>query len=127
MTLSDFSESRFLKQDDCDPPLLATIESMEKTNVARDGESQRIKVVIHFEEDIKPFICNKTNAKLIAEFLGPNPDDWIGKQIVLYKNDTVMFGHTRTGGIRVRAPRKKPHRPVKIEEATSEDDEEIPY
>jgi hypothetical protein len=126
MTLADFSESRFLKQDDCDLPLLGTIESMEKTNVARDGEPERIKVVIRFEEDIKPFICNKTNAKLIAEFLGPNPDEWIGKQIVLYKDDSVIFGHTRTGGIRVRAPRKKPHRPIKIEEPKS-DDEEVAY
>ena len=125
--LSDFSNRRFLAQEDCDPPILVTIAEMEpEVIVGKDGKEKKKVVVSWVEAGIKPYVSNKTFAIFMAENFGPNPDGWIGKQIVGYKDDSVIMGSERTGGIRFRLPRKKPHSPVKIEQPKS-DEEEYEY
>jgi hypothetical protein len=123
---SDFSESKYLRKEDLDRPILVTIKGFTKENVARDGEPPQVKVVMHFQEAVKPMVVNPTNAELIRRacgVMGP-PSDCIGHLIVLFRDDTVTMGGKPVGGIRVRAPKKKAHKPVQIEEPKSDDDDD---
>lgn len=60
------------------------------------------KPVLYFSEDVKPLICNKTNAETISEVLGtPYIEDWPGKGIIL-SVQKVQTARGLTDGIRVR-------------------------
>ena len=109
MNINDLKQSKYLKQTDVNPPILATIAGLSQENVAPDGDEE-IKPVLHFKEDIKPMVANWTNLQLLAEFLGEETDAWAGKQCVLFNDPNVSYAGKRTGGIRVRAP--KGTRPV---------------
>ncbi len=61
------------------------------------------KVVLHFEGKDKVFVCNKTNAMIIAATYGQNPESWLGKSVELYP-DKTMFGTNLVDCIRVRIP-----------------------
>jgi hypothetical protein len=129
ITWGDFSSSKYLRKEDVDPPILVTIKSFTKENVARDGESPRIKIVMHFEEAVKPMIVVPTNAGSIRRLCGVKgpPSDCIGHKIVLYRDDTVTMRDKLVGGIRVRAPKQKPHPPVSMEQPKSDDEEDWEY
>lgn len=104
MNINDLKQSKYLKQSDVTPPVLATIDRLNRENVAPEGDEE-IKPVLYFSGDLKPFVVNWTNLQLIAEFLGEETDDWAGKQIVLFNDPNVSYAGKRTGGIRVRAPK----------------------
>jgi hypothetical protein len=58
-----------------------------------------------------------------------NPEDWKGLRIEIFFDPTIPFGQEIKGGLAIRPAakaKKKPHRPVKIEEPESDDDD-IPY
>lgn len=106
--------SKFLKQDDVDPPILVTIKAFRQTNVAMEDQPEEMKWTVSFHETfpdgtpLKPMVLNSTNIHLITKALGTNEtDEWMGKQIVLYNDENVSFGGKITGGVRVRAPNKK--------------------
>ena len=89
------------------------------------------KLIVGFDGRKKKLVCNKTNANRIAHNHGPDTDDWIGKEIILYV-DLVEFQGSTVEAIRVRAAPKKPQasRPqAKPETAHRQDDmdDEIPF
>jgi len=43
------------------------------------------KQVLYFEEDVPKMILNITNANTLATLYGTHPENWIGKQIQVYK------------------------------------------
>lgn len=59
------------------------------------------KVVLKFKDKEKGLVCNRTNARIIGEQYGDNPDDWVGKQITIYPTK-VDFGGDMVDAIRVR-------------------------
>jgi len=61
------------------------------------------KLEISFDGTGRTFICNKTNAGLIAEHHGMVYTDWPGKAITIYPTRTD-FGGKMVPCIRVRAP-----------------------
>lgn len=129
MNISELTESKYLKQQDCDPPLLVTIEHVERVNVAQEGKKPDYKWAMHLKELDKPMIVNPTNGQLIAQITGSEEsEEWNGQQIVLYKEPNVSYGGKLTGGIRVRAPKKQngtaSKRPPVQEEP---EDDEIPF
>ncbi len=63
------------------------------------------KPVIHFSDEDKGLVCNKTNAKTLAKLLGDDTDDWENQKITLYPTE-VDFKGERVDAIRVR--NKKP-------------------
>lgn len=133
MNISEFDNSEFLGKEDLDKDELIKITGVEQRKmVSRDTGVEQKKCVVHFKKPIKgktAWVCNQTNRLAIARILrSKETDNWTGGQIVLYVDPTVMMAGKEVGGIRVRAPRKNPHRSVDIEETTSdEDDDEIPY
>ena len=133
--ISQLSESKYLKQQDCAPPILVTIASCEEQNVGEkeDGTPDK-KWVLFFAEREKGMVLNPTNGQIIAGFLGKdNTDDWTGAKIVLYRDPNIAFGGKLVGGIRCRAPRNIPPAPAPApapaptQAQDEEDSVEIPF
>lgn len=82
---------------------IVTIEKTAYEKVVGDKGRTEEKMVMHFKEDVKPLILNKTNPKIISElFRSPMLSDWDNKKIQLYFDPTVKFGKDVVGGVRVR-------------------------
>ena len=106
---SEMRESKFLKQSDVGAGALLTIASCEQHNVAMQGAEPELKWCLTFEETDKPLVLNSTNIQLCERALGSDDTDhWIGQQLVLYTDPNVSYGGRVVGGIRVRAPKRKP-------------------
>lgn len=101
--VGSFKSSRYLTQFDCEPPLVVTIASVEKEMVGQGQDAQE-KPVMKFSEQVKPWVCGIQSLEIIASIpgFGTNTDAWIGKKIELYREQNIMFGGKRTGGIRPR-------------------------
>lgn len=107
MHISELKESKFLKKEECDPPILVTIREVTQENIAKEGAPQELKWCVHFEETEKPLVLNSTNGQLIAKALGSEEsDDWAGQKVVLYHDPNVSFGGKIVGGIRVRGQKQ---------------------
>lgn len=80
----------------------------QETFVGTSGKKED-GLLIHFEEkEVKPMICNATNAKSITKLAGsPYVEDWSGVRISLYAQEVSAFGET-VDALRVRpyAPRE---------------------
>jgi hypothetical protein len=107
MKIGTMIGGKYLKKDDCDPPLLLTISGFAEENVATDDKPQEMKWVMQFEESEKGLVMNTTNLQLAAIAFGSqDTDDWLGKQIVCYHDPNISFGGKVVGGVRVRAPKR---------------------
>ena len=116
MNISELSESKYLKKEDCMPPIIVTISGLTKENLARDNEQPEYKYVLHFAEAVKPMVLNATNGQLIAHVTGSHEtDDWTGSKITLYNDPSISFGGKLTGGIRVQIPQEQAKAPVESE------------
>jgi len=124
-SVDDLSQSNFITQRDVDPPIFVTITKWDKQNVAKEGAEPDYKYCLHFNQLDKPMTLNKTNGLIIAEIVGsPDFDDWIGKSIVLYRDENIMFAGQRKGGIRVRKPKEGYQEP---EPTPPVDSSDIPF
>jgi len=94
-----------MKQDDVpEDGKIVTIEAFEKRVIeGRNGESDREKVCVKFEEYDKWLVLNATNGDAIRIYTNTKqPYESIGKQIEIYVDPTVAFGGKIVGGIRIR-------------------------
>lgn len=102
--VNDLKSSRFLTKHDVTPDVLVTISGYEEQDVSMESQAEEMKWCLSFKELDKPLVLNMTNGQLVSHVTGSDEfDDWIGKQIVLYNDETIMFGGKMVGGIRVRA------------------------
>ncbi len=105
------SQSKYLAKGDVgEDGLILTIKGFKMESVKSD-EGDEDKVVMYFEEDVKPMIVNRTNSQLIGVATGAkSAGDARGKQVVVYNDPTVGFGGKITGGLRIKkvagAPRQ---------------------
>lgn len=105
---SDLRQSKYLSQQDVDPPVLVTITGYEEVDFAKEGEEPQPKWVIKFRELEKGMTLGSENNSLITAIIGTDDlDEWKGAKIVLYREPTVKYKGKITGGIRVRAPKQK--------------------
>lgn len=83
--------------------LVATVDYARQEQFVGTGGKKDEGLVIHFKErDIKPMICNATNAKAITKVCGsPYIEDWCGQRISLYVAEVSAFGET-VDALRVR-------------------------
>ncbi len=63
------------------------------------------KLVIRFKGKEKGLVLNKTNAMKIFDAFGDNPDDWKGKEIIIYP-DKTLYQDSMVDCLRVRIPTK---------------------
>jgi hypothetical protein len=54
----------------------------------------------------KSLPLNKTNLKLLVKWFGPHPSAWIGRQVVIYRDESVSYAGQLVGGWRLRKPSK---------------------
>ena len=130
--VDDLKTSKYLTKNDCEPPILVTIEKWDKVDVSKASQPADIKYVLYFKEEDKGMVLNHTNGKRIAKIASnADFDNWIGKQIVLYNDPTVEFGGEEVGGIRVRAAKlpesAEPTPPSIPDEKGSCDQQELPW
>lgn len=95
--------------------IIATIVSVGKETIVGEKGKEEDVTIIHFKEDLKPFICNKTNGKAISKiFQTPFIEDWIGRKIQMFPDRNVKFGKETVEGVRIR-----PFIPKVVEENVS--------
>jgi hypothetical protein len=128
MKISQMIESKYLKQADAEDDVIVTITKVGQANIAKDDEPPEMKWMVRFAEFNKPMVLNRTNISLLGNFLGDDTDDWIGKQVILYNDESIQFAGKVTGGLRFKrlktAAKPRPAAPV-MEDETQ--DGEIPF
>ena len=72
--------------------------------VIRTQKGETKKGVLHFFENVKPWIVSKEKLMPIKNQYGLETDKWIGKKITLYFDPTIKFGREVTGGVRAEIP-----------------------
>lgn len=113
------SQSKYLSKSDVgEDGLVLTIKGFRMETLKSD-EGDEDKMVMHFMEDVKPMVLNRTNAQLLGVATGVKiAGEAKGKQIVVYNDPTVGFGGKITGGLRIKrvggAPKQAPRnaRPI---------------
>jgi hypothetical protein len=107
------SESKYLKRSDVgEDGTVLTIRGFTMETMKGD-EGEEEKIAMHFVEDVKPMILNKTNANLLRVVTGcAKAGEAKGKQIVVYDDPTISYGGRITGGLRIKkvpgAPKAAP-------------------
>jgi hypothetical protein len=97
------SKSKYLAKDDVgEDGLILTIKGFRMETLENDDGNED-KLVLHFMEDVKPMVLNRTNAQLVGVATGSKTaGEAKGKQIVVYNDPTVSFGGKITGGLRIK-------------------------
>lgn len=109
------SQSKYLSKADVgEDGLILTIKGF-RTETLKSDEGDEDKMVMHFVEDVKPMVLNRTNAQLVSVATGAKKvGDAKGKQVIVYNDPTVGFGGKITGGLRIKkvtgAPKAAPTR-----------------
>lgn len=132
--VTDMIESKYMKQADVPDPVIVTVTKIGRINIAKDGDPPEDKWAVRFKEFQKPMLLNSTNIKLLEKACGSDDtDDWVGKEVIVYTDDSVSFGGQVVGGLRIRkqqsAPqRKAPHQvPPDDGRPLTEMDDDIPF
>lgn len=129
---SEMIESKYLKQSDFPNPLIVTVAKVGKVDLAKEGEKPQPKWAVRFQEFDKPMILNGTNIQLLEKACGSDDtDDWIGKEVIVYTDESVSFGGQVVGGLRIRrqeiAPTRKASPVEGAKAAFSDVDDDIPF
>ncbi|HEC61932.1 MAG TPA: hypothetical protein ENI27_06715 [bacterium] len=93
--------SDYLKEAD----LMGSPKTFTMVSVSVEKVGDDTKPVVHFQEDARGLVLNKTNANTISDVYGRETDDWTGKKIELYPHTTEFQGHM-VPCIRVRKPQQ---------------------
>ena len=110
--ISEMTPSKYLKQHDAEDDTLVTVAKVGEANIAKEGEPAEVKWLIRFKEFDKPMVLNRTNISLLGTFLGDDTDDWIGKQVILYNDESIQFQGKVTGGLRFKRLKAKAKNPA---------------
>lgn len=132
--VTDMIESKYLKQADVPDPVIVTVTKIGKINIAKEGDPPEDKWAVRFKEFQKPMLLNSTNIKLLEKACGSDDtDDWVGKEVILYTDDSVSFGGQVVGGLRIRKQQQAPQRkaptqaPYDDGRPLAEMDDDIPF
>lgn len=128
--IGEMIESKYLKQSDFPSPLIVTISKIGQVNIAKEGDAPEHKWAIRFKEFTKPMLLNTTNLKLLEKACGSDDtDDWIGKEVIVYTDDSISFGGQVVGGLRIRREESAPTRKAATAGAGGFDnmDDDIPF
>lgn len=108
------SNSNYLSKADVgEDGVVLTIKGFRNEAVKTDDGDEE-KIVMHFMEEVKPMILNRTNSQLIGVCTGAKTaGEARGKQIVVFNDPTVGFGGKITGGLRIKKVAGAPKAPAK--------------
>ena len=122
------TESKYLSKNDVgEDGVILTIKGFRQETISGDAGDET-KVVMHFEEDYKPMVVNRTNSQLIGICTGAaTAGDARGKQIVVYNDPTISFGGKVTGGLRIKKIAGAPKQASRPESSFADFDADIPF
>ena len=104
-----YRDTKFIQQTDVDPPLIVTINRVTEEDVSMENQPTKMKFVIYFNEDLKPWAPGFETLQVIHQINGSGDvNNWAGTELILYRDPNVSFGGKVVGGIRCRAPEKQP-------------------
>lgn len=100
----NFLDKNYLGSHNLEPgeELLATIEKFAGEEPVKNADGKEsLKTVLYFKENIPKMIMNVTNGNTISNLYGTHPDQWIGKQVLIYATPVKAFGKTQDA-LRIR-------------------------
>lgn len=107
--INDAFPSDFLKVEDLQGKnVTVRIQSATIEEIGKGRDKDR-KIVISLVGKKKKFVCNKTNAKVIAGLYGQETDDWAGQWITLTPREVEFQGDMVMA---IRVSLQKPVPPV---------------
>lgn len=111
------SQSKYLAKSDVgEDGLILTIKGFRMETLKSD-EGDEDKMVMHFMENVKPMVLNRTNAQLVGVATGcKTAGEAKGKQVVVFNDPTVGFGGKITGGLRIKKVSGAPKQPAKSDD-----------
>lgn len=94
---------------------MLTIKSVRQENITGADGKKEDCTIIRFVENVKPMICNSTNAKTIEKLCkSPYIEDWAGQRIQLHVERVRAFGDV-VDALRVGKTAPKEMQSAKIE------------
>lgn len=124
------ANSKYLSKSDVgEDGVIATVKGFSETAVKDENGNTEDKMVVHFVEDLKPMILNRTNAQLLGAATNSRTvGEAVGKQVVVYVDPNVNFGGKLIGGLRIK---KIPGAPQVARAATpaksADFDDKVPF
>ena len=106
--ISQMVDSKYLKQADIEDDTIVTITKVGQANIGKEDGPVDMKWLIRFKEFDKPMVLNRTNIALLGNFCGDDTDDWLGKQVIVYNDESIQFQGKVTGGLRFKRMKAKP-------------------
>ncbi len=97
--------SEYIKSKDLARPITVTIISVEARSF-EDPETKRKRdsLVVFFKElDQGVVLCKASTGQLIELCSTDETDEWVGKKVVLFRDDNVTYMGKKIGGLRFRA------------------------
>lgn len=130
--VNEMIESKYLKQSDFPDPLIVTVQKIGRINIAKEGDQPEEKWAVKFAEFNKPMLLNSTNIKLLEKACGSDDtDNWKGKEVVVYTDESVSFGGQIVGGLRIRKHQAEPVKTMRVVaddgKKLAEMDDDIPF
>lgn len=94
-----------------------TIKSCGLEMITGSSGKKEEKMVMHFMENVKPMIVNRTNSKTITKlYKTPYIEQWSGKKIILYARQITAFGE-EVDALRIRDYEPKAPEPIDVTDA----------
>lgn len=97
--------SEYLKSKDVQKPITVTVMSVEmRTFDDQEKKTKRNTLVVFFRELDQGVVLSKASLKQLIDIFGSSEtDDWLGKKVVLFLDETVCYMGKRIGGLRFKA------------------------
>ena len=114
MKISSCYAGKYLKSADIPDgqEVAVKIDHVDLENVAGDDAAEEIKPVMYFVGKKRGMVINTTNRDNIVPHYGDETDDWCGKPLVLFTEDT-HYGGKPCLGLRLRVPPAEPAQPFR--------------
>lgn len=103
MNVSQYIGGEFLKAENIPAEGIRAV--IVDVRAERISEETRKKVVLYFSGVDKALPLNNTNLTLMISRYGEESDAWIGKKILIYRDEEIMYGGKRVGGVRIKLQR----------------------
>ena len=103
---SKYAGTQYIGKDDLlDGPLDLVIQDVdEKTFPVKGNRPAEDALVLLFNGGRQFVLSTKLNVRILIEAYGRDWTQWVGERVVVYRDENVQFGHSLTGGNRVRVP-----------------------
>ena len=109
--VSEFLSGAYFKKsdfEDFEEDRALIIAGVEKVDFRGQDGQPDTKLQLTFKDETKKLTLNQTNLKILVKNFGKSTSAWIGRTVVLYLDENVMFGSNAVGGLRLRVKKAKP-------------------